>query len=67
MNVILYFRRFEDPEYSRGGGLGGPNDRYELHFSLLMFVDISSINCIKHKHLEKSAVIYNINQYTSNI
>lgn len=31
MHVILcfYFRRFEDPEYSRGGGLGGPNDRYE--------------------------------------
>ncbi|XP_071151387.1 trichohyalin-like isoform X45 [Mytilus edulis] len=23
------YRRFEDPEYSRGGGLGGPNDRYD--------------------------------------
>ncbi|XP_076087247.1 uncharacterized protein LOC143057670 isoform X2 [Mytilus galloprovincialis] len=23
------YRRFEDPEYSRGGGLGGPNDRYK--------------------------------------
>ncbi|XP_052104292.1 trichohyalin-like isoform X30 [Mytilus californianus] len=23
------YRRFEDPEYSRAGGLGGPNDRYD--------------------------------------